>query len=122
MMLELHRFLKVHVSRIPLVGKGGNGVESPMHEDAKLPILVPARNLVLPQRGPGGAEGAGSDCVADRSLCFFDLHGRHPFLSPGPRRGDLIGIQSSFHTAGRATRGWRGQRATPYSSTIMACP
>mgnify|MGYP000344961181 CR=1 FL=1 len=55
---ELARAGPVHVARVPLVAKGGNGVDAPVDEDAELGVEVPLGNGVALQRLPGRRKGA----------------------------------------------------------------
>jgi hypothetical protein len=46
MMLELGRTLLVHIARVPFIAEAWHGVYAPVDENAKLGILVPARDPV----------------------------------------------------------------------------
>lgn len=45
----------VHVVRIPFIDRAGDGINTPSHENAKLGIFVPLRNLVIAESLPVGA-------------------------------------------------------------------
>src|ERR1700721_1201057 len=50
--------LLIHVARIPFVGEGGNGIDSPVEKDAELGVAKPIRGLVAGEGLPVCAEGA----------------------------------------------------------------
>src|ERR1700756_2669393 len=58
----------IHVAWIPFALGRGNGVDTPVNEDAELRVFVPLRLLVLDERGPVGSEGS----IVCLVLCFRD--------------------------------------------------
>ena len=58
---EFRVALDVHVARIPFVAVFGNGVETPVREDAEFGIGEPCRDRSLAQRLPGVGVGPGGD-------------------------------------------------------------
>src|SRR3984885_6214426 len=60
-MREIRRAMLVHVARVPLAAKAGDGVDTPVNEDAELRIAKPLRRLVGAQALPIIAKWASGD-------------------------------------------------------------